>query len=298
MEELFLDSNGLVDEISWTSHIGALKNETPPSSSKEQVKKNLVEAVKKRIPSKKFGLMLSGGVDSSVIALLLKQAGADFCCYTVGIVGAKDLEWSQRVAKSLGVEHKHKTLSQDEIHSLMKKLSVIFSKENLSEENQAVLFGVACVELGCFELGKADGITHFFGGLGSEEIFAGYNRHDKSSDINEECWTGLNKMWKRDLVRDCALAKATGITVSTPFLDEDLILETMAVPGDQKIVGEVKKHILREIAEELGLAHEFAFRKKQAAQYGSKIDKAIERLAKAKGFEYKREYLQSLNSNE
>jgi len=176
----------------------------------------------------------------------------------------------------------------------MKELSVIFSKEDLSEENQAVLFGVACVELGCIELGKLDGVTHFFGGLGSEEIFAGYNRHDKSEDINEECWKGLNQMWQRDLVRDCALANSTGVTVSTPFLDRDLILESMAIPGEEKIKGDVKKHILREIAEELGLPHEFAFRKKQAAQYGSKIDKAMQRLTKEKGFEYKRDYLKSL----
>jgi len=78
------------------------------------------------------------------------------------------------------------------------------------------------------------------------------------------------------------------------ILDKDLIVSAMAIPAEEKIKGEIKKHILRVIAEELGLSHEFAFRKKQAAQYGSKIDKAIERLAKSKGFRYKRDYLSSL----
>ena len=63
--------------------------------------------------------------------------------------------------------------------------------------------------------------------------------------------------------------------------------------GDEWKINEVeKKIILREIAEEfLG---EFAWRKKKAAQYGSCFDKAIGKLAKQHGFEFKKDYLESL----
>jgi len=298
MKELFLNDQGLIEFSIWESLIQSLQQNIKPTGTKDQIKQSLITAVKKRAKQfngQKIGLMLSGGVDSSVIALLLKQAGVDFCCYTVGIEGANDLAWAQKVAKELGVQHKHKTLSIDDVDRLIKKLHIIFSSESrLNDQNQAVLYGVACVELGCIELAAKDNVTHFFGGLGSEEIFAGYQRHDDSSDINAECWKGLIGMHSRDLIRDCTLATSVGITVSTPFLDRDLIVSAMSVPDSVKIKDGVKKHILREIAEELGLSKDIAWRKKQAAQYGSRIDKAISKLAKLKGFEYKREYLDSL----
>ena len=55
-----------------------------------------------------------------------------------------------------------------------------------------------------------------------------------------------------------------------------------------------KKIILREAAEFLGLKKEFAWRKKQAAQYGSNFVNGIEKLAKRKGFKMKKDYLMSL----
>src|SRR3989338_2010006 len=130
------------------------------------------------------------------------------------------------------------------------------------------------------------------GGLGSEEIFAGYERHDRAKDINKECWQGLKQMWGRDLVRDFALAKSLGITVKTPFLDKELIKYAMMLPGSWKIVKDEKKVILREIAEEF--LDRFAWRKKKAAQYGSCFDKAIGKLAKKNGFQFKKDYLESL----
>ena len=53
---------------------------------------------------------------------------------------------------------------------------------------------------------------------------------------------------------------------------------------------------LREIAEDMGLDKEFAYRKKKAAQYGSNFVKGIDKLAKKHGFNTKKEYLQRLLS--
>ena len=128
--------------------------------------------------------------------------------------------------------------------------------------------------------------------MGSEEIFAGYERHNQAENIQEECWQGLKLMWSRDLVRDFNLAKELNIKIKTPFLDKELIEYAMKLPAEWKIVREKKKVILREVAEEfLG---EFAWRKKKAAQYGSCFDKAIAKLAKKNGFKLKKDWLDSL----
>ena len=117
-------------------------------------------------------------------------------------------------------------------------------------------------------------------------------------------------MYRRDLVRDAAVAKATGITAVTPFLDEDLIRFSLTIPPEYKINTDntftgrargdvpdertVKKLILREAAVGLGLPETAAYRPKRAAQYGSRTNNALTMLATRNGFKYKDEYLQSL----
>ena len=53
----------------------------------------------------------------------------------------------------------------------------------------------------------------------------------------------------------------------------------MGIPGERKLSTEHRKIILREIAEELGLPKEIAWRPKQAAQYGSGFDKVMEKTS-------------------
>jgi asparagine synthase (glutamine-hydrolysing) len=67
------------------------------------------------------------------------------------------------------------------------------------------------------------------------------------------------------------------------------------MPASLKMSEDYSKLILREAAEELGLPKAIAWRSKKAAQYGSRLDKAISKIARQKGFKLKKEYLMSLN---
>src|SRR3989338_1866481 len=46
-----------------------------------QLEKNIIEAVRIRIPERKFGLLFSGGLDSVLLAKILKDLKQDFTCY-------------------------------------------------------------------------------------------------------------------------------------------------------------------------------------------------------------------------
>jgi len=275
----------LMPEEKWEAWIDSIKAKTVPST-KEQLKEALVNAVKKLIPKEKFGIFFSGGVDSSFIAMICKQAGADFIAYSVGMENSPDLQWAERVAKALDLDWKKKDFTLDEAEALFKRTAKIWEPDVLK-------MGVGSVEAAVLEMAKEDKITKLFGGLGSEEIFAGYERHAKSENKHEECWNGLKSMWHRDLTRDIPVANHFQVEFLTPFLDEDLIRIAMGIDISKKINDEQKKIVLREIAEELGLPKEFAWRKKQAAQYGSWFDKALEKLAKKKGM-HKTAYVKSL----
>ena len=82
--------------------------------------------------------------------------------------------------------------------------------------------------------------------------------------------------------------KYNNIKLKIPFLDKKLIEYSLTIPEKYKI-NDNDKAVLREVAFELGLSKEIAYRKKIAAQYGSNFAKAIEKLAK--GYKNKSEYL-------
>jgi diphthine-ammonia ligase len=283
----------LISEEEWKKEIDSLNSKKIIKEKKEIIellKKELVYSVEKLLPKEKFGILFSGGVDSTLIAFICKKLKKDFICYSIGLENSQDLEAAMKASKDLGFKLKHKQLSLDEAEKIIKKTVNILGKDLTNVVN----VGVGAVEVACFEMAKKDNVKHFFGGLGSEEIFAGYQRHENSNDINKECFSGLRNMWERDLLRDTAIANKYKINLLTPFLDKELIKLSSKIPSQFKIKDNMKKYILREAALDLGLKREFAFRKKKAAQYGSNFDKAIQKLAKINGFKYKKEYLKSL----
>lgn len=256
--------------------------------AKDLLKTALVEAVRARLPEKgNIGVLFSGGVDSTLLAVITKSLGHNPICYSVGLEGAEDLEWAEGAAKKLGLKLRKRVLADDDIESTIVKLAGFLRGFDI------IKAGVGCVTYAAAEMAAGDKCSTVITGLGSEEIFAGYQRHYEAEDANEECWKGLLSMWQRDLMRDIPVAESLGLRIETPFLDKKVIETAMRMPAEWKLKGEQNKIMLREAAEDLGVPEEFAWRKKRAAQYGSRTDKALARIAKKKGMR-KSEYIKRL----
>lgn len=297
MQELFIDNKKLIDEASWKKNLEGLN--TPysklvkdKSSAINLLKKPLLDAVKNRL-TKRFGIAFSGGVDSTLLAFLCQKQKADFTCYSVGLENSKDIEISRKVAEYYKFNFIYKILKLKEFESILKKTVKILKTDDVMKVS------VGCVDTAVLELAKKDKVKTVFTGLGSEEIFAGYQRHEEALNKSQkqahlECFNGLVNMWERDLIRDCSIGAKFKMDVRTPYLDKDLIKAAMSIHPSLKIDSKEKKIILREAAKVLGLKKEFAERPKKAAQYGSKFIKGIDKLAKKNGFKLKKDYLKSL----
>jgi len=288
----------ITDEKEWQSFIRQFSIKPELDEDHTQILKELsrlvVNAIKKNIRKERFGILFSGGVDSSLIAQLCRKEKKDFICYTAaleeaGLKKAEDLIYAKKVAKKLNLKLKIKTIGLVETEEYIKKILKILKEPNVVKVGVALPFYIA------FEMAKKDNITYMFSGLGSEELFAGYERHINAKDLNKECFNGLLLMYERDISRDRAIAKAHKIKLKLPYLDEDLIRYSLRIPAEFKLSAGQNKIILREVAEQLGLK-EFAWRKKRAAQYGSRFDRGMEKLAKRSVFKYKQEYLKNLLS--
>jgi len=272
------------------------QNKDTKEKIKQDLKATLITAVKKRLPEQKLGILFSGGIDSSLLALICKSLHKDFTCYTAvldepSMSQADDLIYAERAAKELGFPLKVKKIRLRDAAEYLTKVVPLIEDTNVTKAGVGITFFPAC------ELAKKDGIKVLFSGLGSEEIFGGYQRHKQARDINKECVSGLMKMYERDTYRDDVITMANSLELRVPYLDHALIDFALKIPGKYKIDNGKEKIILREVAQELGLNPLFAERKKKAAQYGSKMHRAIEKLTRSAGFKLKSEYLRQFYPN-
>ena len=241
----------------------------------------LVDAVEERIEDE-IAIAFSGGIDSTLLAFLAEKLQKKVTLYTIGFKESKDMIAAKAVAKEMDWKLVTKELTIEELEETFRKVIAITKKCD------PITVGVGTVTYYVSQMAKEDCI---FTGLGSEELFAGYERH-QTKDINAACWDGLMNIWERDIKRDQTIANHFERRIKLPFLDKELIQFSLNIPAELK-VGERKKQILRDAAINLGLDKDIAYRKKSAAQYGSKIDWAMEKLAKKKGLS-KKKYLETL----
>ncbi|MHC1585633.1 MAG: diphthine--ammonia ligase [Candidatus Syntropharchaeia archaeon] len=267
-------------------------HEKPFELIKQETKELIIKSISKRIPDEKFGVLLSGGVDSTLISFVLKKLGEDFIAYSSvaeipGMKEAEDLEYARKAAEIHRFELRVKKIGIGEVEKYIKRVLSLLDEPDVVNVGVGLPLYVSC------EMAKEDGISILFSGLGSEEIFAGYERHKRSKDVNEECFSGIINIHKRDTYRDYVISKHHGIGLRLPFLDRKLVEYALRIPAEYKLKNGIDKFILREIAAEIGVDRIFAYRKKRAAQYGSNFDRAIKRLARLRR-EKKSSYLMNL----
>ena len=253
----------------------------------------LNEAIKKRLPERKFGILFSGGLDSTVMALMLKNLGHGFTCYTAvldnpDLKEPEDLEYAKRIAHEYQLNLRVIKIKLPQVEKLLKKIVPLIEDYNVVKAGVAVTFYAA------LEQAKKDECKVIFSGLGSEEIFAGYQRHKEAADINKECVSGLLKMYERDTYRDDVISMYHNLELRLPYLDNELAKYSLRIPPKYKLHQGHEKYVLREVAKKLGLAEEYAMRPKKAAQYGSNFHKAISKLSRKHKYKYMSDYLRTL----
>ena len=301
-----LEIKNPISDSNWIKHIESLQNIKDVVGTKQNIARALKKSIINDLPKEPFGILLSGGVDSSIIAKICKDDNASFRCFCVGIEGSEDLKVAKEIAILLDLELVSKEFELDEIEQLLMKVIDILPDPIIHDDNYIeymVKVSVSAVILAAISLGDE---KIFFSGIGAEELFAGYQRHVKSvgeggtwrgmdiKGLEEESWEGLKRLNNLVISRDKLISESVAKEIISPYIDDKLIVLAMSLSTDEKIDSTTNKKILREIADDLGVPKEASARKKKGAQYGSSFDKAITKLAKKNGFKLKKRYLDSL----
>jgi asparagine synthase (glutamine-hydrolysing) len=268
-------------------------------------RKALIKSMEKRTQDfKRIGIVFSGGIDSVLVAHLAKRMVPEVVCYTCGIKGSNDIDYSRQIAKKLDLDLQVNELTEDEVEQLIPEIIHVI------EENNAGQVEVAIPVFGAVKKTHEQGIRVMLTGQGADELFGGYPWYAKIADkdgyqkMQSYMIEDLLLLYKETLEREDKISMAKSIELREPFLDIDLIKTTLKidprlnVKGGDDILG---KRVHRELALSLGIPREIAYRIKEAAQHGSGIHAAIDRIARKNGVDESaipKKYLEGLAARE
>jgi asparagine synthase (glutamine-hydrolysing) len=227
--------------------------ETPDFENFEQAKKViyqlLVEAMERRMKDKAVGgVLLSGGLDSSLITYMAHEINPDIECFTVSMEGGKDLPLAKDVTKYLGIKHHILMFGEKEINEILSQ--AIYHQEMYEES--CVHGAIANFLAGRFVSPHTNCVLT---GEGADEFLAGYDGQFRQGENPEEVASIvdmlINVAHNTALQRLDRLAAANSIETRTPFLDTKVMDFSLKVPIGCKIHGQeqVGKWVLRQAFE-------------------------------------------------
>jgi len=252
----------------------------------------LKASVEKRLQNaKRVAVLVSGGVDSCLIAKLVSDMapmrGIEVTIYTAGVEGATDIEYAERFAQELGLKHKVRMLSQDDIDSYITRVAAAVEERDLVQIEAGI--GV----FAAVEMASQDGFTVIFSGQGPDELWGGYSWYpeviakDGYDGLLHNMWGDLERADIETFDRENRIAMAHGVEKVFPYADIQVVKLAMRVSPRLKITSaedRVGKRPHREAAKRLGLPTEYADRSKDAAQHGTGIHDTLDAIARKNGF--------------
>ncbi|MBP8126349.1 MAG: asparagine synthase B [Aeromonadaceae bacterium] len=236
----------------------------------------LEDAVKRQLMCDvPYGVLLSGGLDSSIISAVTKQYAArrveddgkseawwpQLHSFAVGLNGSPDLAAAQKVADHLGTIHHQITFTvQEGLDALRDVIYHLETYDVTTIRASTPMYLMA-------RYIKAMGIKMVLSGEGSDELFGGYLYFHKAPDakeFHEETVRKLSQLHMYDCLRANKSMAAWGVEGRVPFLDKEFMDVAMRVNPKDKMCGngKIEKHLLREAFEHY-LPKEVAWRQKE-----------------------------------
>lgn len=259
-------------EVPWIKFPSAL----PETTAADMIRNALVVAVRKRMMTERpIAALLSGGVDSSLIAALvareLKTSGSKQKLHTfsIGFEGSPDLYYARKVAEKIGSEHHEIVSTPDEFFKTIPEVIRTIESYDITTVRASV--GNFLVSQA---IKKYTDCKVVFNGDGSDEVFGSYlyfYRAPTDEAFESETTRLLKDICYFDVLRSDRTISAHGLEPRTPFLDKQFVALSKALPTNLRrpSSSQMEKNILRvAFARENLLPEEVLWRRKEAFSDG------------------------------
>jgi asparagine synthase (glutamine-hydrolysing) len=238
-----------------------VKNNT---TSIDDLRTALEEAVHRQLMSDvPYGVLLSGGLDSSIISAIAKKYAArrietddtqaawwpQLHSFVIGLDGSPDLAAARKVADHIGSIHHEITYTlQEGLDAIRDVIYYLETYDVTTVRASTPMYLMARVI-------KSMGIKMVLTGEGADEIFGGYLYFHKAPDaqaLHEETLRKISKLHLYDCLRANKSLAAWGVEGRVPFLDKEFIDVAMRLNPQDKLSrnGRMEKWVLRKAFED------------------------------------------------
>jgi len=256
----------------WTDYETVKESKT----GREEIRKSLEAAVHRQLMSDvPYGVLLSGGLDSSITSAIARQYAAkrietgdtqnawwpQLHSFVIGLEGSPDLAAARKVADHIGTVH-------HEIHyTIQEGLDAISDVIYHLETYDVTTVRAATPMYLLARVIKSMGIKMVLTGEGADEIFGGYLYFHKAPNAKEfhtETLRKISKLHLYDCLRANKALAAWGVEGRVPFLDKEFMDVAMGINPKDKMAGngKIEKYILRKAFEDM-LPESVAWRQKE-----------------------------------
>ncbi|KAF6201983.1 hypothetical protein GE061_004379 [Apolygus lucorum] len=219
----------------------------------------LTAAVKKRLMAeRRIGCLLSGGLDSSLIASLLVKLAKEvnlpykIQSFSIGMGSSPDLVAARQVAKHLGTEHHEVIFTEDDVADCLD--SVIRTLETF--DITTIRASIGMYILSRYISNETD-TTVIMSGEGADELLQGYiyfRNAPSDEKAHEESLRLLKDIYLYDGQRADRTTAGHSLELRVPFLDLQFTSYILNLPIEMKRpVNGVEKHLLRTAFQDTGL---------------------------------------------
>jgi asparagine synthase (glutamine-hydrolysing) len=208
------------------------ENSAVATEGPEGLKEVLEAAVEKRLMCDvPFGVLLSGGLDSSLIASIVKRklrnTGKELHSFSVGLTpSAPDLIAAREVAEFIGTKHHEVLFTIEEGIAILDKLIWHLETYDVTSIRASTPMYFLSKYI------KSTGIKMVLSGEGADEVFGGYlyfyNAPDDAA-FQEETISRVQRLSTADLLRADKSTMANGLEARVPFLDKAFLEKAMSI---------------------------------------------------------------------
>ncbi len=241
-----------------------------------KLRQGLEDAVHRQLMSDvPYGVLLSGGLDSSVIAAITKKFASkriesedqeeawypQLHSFAVGLKGSPDLIAAQKAADHIGtIHHEVNFTIQEGLDAIRDVIYHLETYDVTTIRASTPMYLLARVI-------KSMGIKMVLSGEGSDELFGGYlyfHKAPNAQEFHEETVRKLKKLYLYDCLRANKSLAAWGVEGRVPFLDKEFMDIAMRInPQDKMITSErMEKWVVRKAFEDY-LPESIAWRQKE-----------------------------------
>ena len=214
------------------------------------IRRLLITAVEKRTMCSRmnmnsFGVYLSGGLDSSIIAAVLqkKMAPLKIKTFSIGFENSPDLYYARQVAEHIGSIHSECIITEEIAIGAIN--NVIYATETY---DVTTVRASIMMYLLSKHINETSNVVVVFSGEGSDEASGSYryfHNAPSSLEFNSECERLLSDLHLFDNLRVDKSSAAFGLEARIPFLDLDFINYYMTIPRELKTQRGIEKFLFR-----------------------------------------------------